>query len=84
MNGFGEITNERDDEEHVKSFCRHAVLGWKGLTYDKLSQLTLMKEVEDMDAEIPFSEDNAYFLIKESTIFDNWIAQKVSNLTFFR
>ena len=86
MDGTGNIVSEFDADAFGVSFCREAIKGWTGLTYGKLAQLMLINEeaIEDLDAELPYSEDNAQLLLRESTIFDNWVSEKVGQITTFR
>lgn len=86
MDGSGNVTPEFDQDKFMESFCKTAVKGWKGLTYSKLAQLMLIDEdqIDDLEEEVPFSHDNAYLLLKESTIFDNWVNERVSEIAVFR
>ncbi len=86
MDSAGNIVSDFDQDAFAESFCREAIKGWSGLTYGKLAQLILIDEtmIEDLDAELPYSEDNAQLLLRESTIFDNWVSEKVGQITTFR
>lgn len=86
MDSAGNVTDKFDQDTYIKKFCAGAVLGWEGLTIEKLAQLVLIDEsmVKDVSEELEYSEDNAYDLLQESVIFDNWVSERVSNLSTFR
>lgn len=86
MDQLGNVTPEFDSDKFLEAFCSHAVSGWSGLTYEMLAHLMLIDEesIEDMDALIEFSADNAFLLMKESQAFDNWVNDRVNQLSIFR
>lgn len=86
MDGNGNVIQDFDQDAFTEAFCREAIKDWSGLKYKHLIQLMLIDEaqIEDMEAELPFSHDNAYVLLKESTIFDNWVNERVNDLATFR
>ena len=65
-------------------FIRSCVLGWSGLTMDTLSKFVLIGTPENPDEEVPFSVENAEFLLSSSELFDRFINETVSNLDIFR
>lgn len=86
MDGSGNIVSDFDQEAFMAAFCKEAVKDWKGLTYGKVAQLILIDEdqIEDMEKEVAYSFDNALHLLTESSIFDNWINERVNDLSTFR
>ena len=86
MDGSGNVVSDFDQDAFMVAFCNEAIKGWTGLTYGKLAQLMLIDEdlIEDLDAELPYSEDNAQVLLKQSTIFDNWVNERVGEIATFR
>jgi hypothetical protein len=86
MDQLGNVSPEFDSDKFLEAFCSHAVSGWKGLTYEKLAQLMLIDEtsIEDMSKEVEYSKDNAFLLMKESQAFDNWVNDRVNQLSIFR
>lgn len=86
MDGNGNVVQDFDQDSFTEAFCKEAIKDWSGLKYKHLTQLMLIDEaqIEDMEAELPFSHDNAYVLLKESTIFDNWVNERVNDLATFR
>lgn len=75
-----------DENKFSQEFTKAAVKGWSGLTYEVLSQLTLIDEssIPDMGAEIDYSEEDAELLLKESQIFDSWVNEVVYDIARFR
>lgn len=75
-----------DPEKYLKNFATRTITGWSGLTYSSLSKLMLIDEtqVEDMEAEVEYNEDNAVTLLKYSKHFDTWVSSVVARLDNFR
>tara|TARA_B110000211_G_C13760897_1_gene413098 strand:+ start:44 stop:448 length:405 start_codon:yes stop_codon:yes gene_type:complete len=86
MDGGGNIISDFNNETFMEAFCKESVKGWEGLTYAMAAQLLLLDEdkIDDLNKEVVFSHDNALHLLKESTIFDNWINERVNDLSTFR
>lgn len=80
-----QVEEELDDELFVQEFSRAVVKNWKGLTLDKLSELMLI-EVGDNDpeTEVPFNQENAELLVKESSDFDTFINEVCFDISRFR
>ncbi|CAM0079554.1 hypothetical protein VPHD51_0012 [Vibrio phage D51] len=75
-----------DQEKWNTEFCKQTITGWKGLTYGTLATLMLIDEskIEDLDAEVEYTVDNAELLLKHSKVFDQWVNSRISNLQLFR
>lgn len=73
-----------DIELFNKLFINSCVLGWTGLTMEALSQLVLIGEVADPTEEVPFSPENAEFLLGASELFDKFVNATVHDLDCFR
>lgn len=75
-----------NEEKFAEQFTKAAVKGWSGLTYNHLAQLLLIDEsaIEDMDAEIEYTEEDAILLLKESSTFDTWVNEVVYDIARFR
>tara|TARA_Y100001938_G_C8062876_1_gene418398 strand:- start:269 stop:679 length:411 start_codon:yes stop_codon:yes gene_type:complete len=75
-----------DEQKFAEGFTRAAVKGWTGLTYNHLSKLLLIDDsaIEDMDAEVEYTEEDAILLLKESTAFDSWVNEVVYDVARFR
>ena len=77
---------ELSDEAFNLVYAKEAFAGWKGLTYKVLSTLVLLDEtqIEDMDAEVPFSIEDAAYLLTASQPFEAWVNKVVFELDSFR
>lgn len=76
--------DELNDELFLELYVKAAVKGWKGL---KLSYLELLAPVDvggaNLDAELEYSEENALYLMKNSTNFDSFVSDQVTDLANF-
>ena len=79
-------TEELDSDMFVKAFAKNCILDWKGLTLEYAMKLLpiLPPKNTDLTQEIPFSEEDAINLVKNSTTFDQWINGIVFDLDSFR
>lgn len=76
---------EVDNEVFAEQFCKHAIKGWKGLTYEVLSNLMLVDIPDDgEDTVIDYSPENALALYLESLSFNRWVTASCKSLTKFR
>lgn len=77
---------ELDENKFIEKFAAAAIKGWKGLTYEHLSQLMLvdLSSVEDPSAEVDYSQENAVVLLTNSPTFDQWVNKHVFSLESFR
>lgn len=76
--------DELNDDLFLELYVKAAIKGWKGLTFDYLNQLAPVDiSGVDVEAELPFSDDNALYLMKSSNDFDSFISQQVTELANF-
>jgi len=77
---------EVDNNVFAEQFCRHAIKGWSGLTYEILSNLMLIEIPDDVDpsVEIDYSPENALALYLESVALNRWVTMSCKSLTKFR
>lgn len=74
-----------DEEKFVERFVDKAIKGWRGLTYRNLENfLPIDYAPEDADTELEFTKDNAILLVKESSLFDDFLNQKITDVDSFR
>jgi len=75
-----------DEQKFAEGFTKAAVKGWTGLTYEHLTKLLLIDEsaIEDMEAEVEYTEEDAILLLKESATFDSWVNEVVYDIARFR
>ena len=75
---------ELDDELFLQLYVNACVKGWKGLKLSYLNQLAPVDlEGQDMNSELPYSQDNALYLMKSSANFDAFISETVTELSNF-
>ena len=85
---FNKRTRQREEEvdndKFLDSYTEAVVKGWSGLTVRGLSHL-LPVDVSKMDPKqaIPYSSEDALDLIKNSTIFDQFISDTLNNFDTF-
>jgi hypothetical protein len=75
---------ELDDDLFLKFYVAETVKGWSGF---KLAYLEKLAPVElagqNLEAELEYSADNALFLMKNSSDFDSFISEIVTELANF-
>ena len=73
-----------DDEKFLHHYVRGVIKGWKGLSYEFLQELVLV-DISDQDptTELEFTHENAEILMRNSTDFDSWVTEIVSDLENF-
>lgn len=79
-----QTTEEVDDELFLKLYSQNVIKGWSGLTLSHLSKLVPI-EIGDADLNtfVDYSEENALDLIKNSSNFDSFVTEQVSDLGNF-
>lgn len=76
---------ELNEAKFVRAFTDQAIKGWKGLKLSYLETLMLVDvSSEDPNAELPYDQDNAELLVKNSADFDSWLNEVVFDLDNFR
>lgn len=77
---------ELDETKFIEKFAAAAIKGWKGLTYEHLSQLMLvdLSGVENTSDEVDYTPENAVVLLSNSPTFDQWVNKHVFSLESFR
>jgi hypothetical protein len=75
---------ELNDELFLELYVKSAVKGWTGLKLKYLEQLAPVDLTgQDADAELEYSEENALYLMKNSTNFDSFVSEQVTDLGNF-
>jgi len=73
-----------DEEKFLIEYVRGVIKGWSGLKFRYLEELLLVDvSAYDPDDELPYSQDNAELLMKNSTDFDTWVTETVGDLENF-
>jgi len=73
-----------DEEKFLVEYCKAVIKGWSGLKYRYLEELLLV-DVGNLDPDdtLPYTQDNAELLMKNSNIFDGWVTEAVADLENF-
>jgi len=75
---------ELDEELFTELYTKQTLLGWKGLKLKYLKELMVVDLGEfDEELELPYSEEQALDLIKNSTVFDTWVSQTILDISNF-
>lgn len=75
---------EVNDELFLEMYVKATVKGWKGLKISYLEQLAPIDSTGlNPDDELSFTEENALFLMKNSTNFDSFVSEQVTDLSNF-
>ena len=73
-----------DEDKFIIEYCKAVIKGWSGLKYRYLEELLLV-DISNLDAEdeLPYTQDNAELLMKNSNTFDTWVTEAVGDLENF-
>lgn len=75
---------ELNDDLFLELYVKASIKGWSGLKLKYLEQLAPVDLTgQDQDAELEYSEENALYLMKNSTNFDSFISEQVTDLGNF-
>lgn len=85
--GTRDPIQELDADLFLKLYVSAAVKGWKGLTLSRLSELMVLRDdipAAKADEEVPYNEENALELVKNSKDFDIFVGESINNLVNFQ
>ena len=73
-----------DEDKFLAEYVKSVIKNWTGLKYHYLEELLLV-DVADLDpeSELPYTQDNAELLMKNSSEFDTWVTETVGDLENF-
>jgi len=73
-----------DDEKFIEHYTTEVVKGWSGLKYRYLEEFLLVDISQfDPDDELPYTQDNAILMMKNSNGFDTWVTETAGDLENF-
>jgi hypothetical protein len=79
-----QAAEEFNEDLFLQLYVDSAVKGWNGLKLSYLEQLAPVDLAgQDMDAELEFTPENALYLMKNSSNFDGFVSEQVSDLGNF-
>lgn len=79
-------TESVDGEKFTNTFCSRIMLGWEGLTVRKAANLIDLRNdltEEQLDTPVPFSMEQAAYLIKNCYDLDTFLQQTATDLAQF-
>ncbi len=80
-----QMTEELNDDLFLQLYVQNSIKGWKGFKLSYLEQLAPVDLTgQDLDDELEYSEENALFLMKNSSNFDAWVSEQVTELGNFQ
>ena len=73
-----------DEDKFLKEYTTAVIKGWKGLKFSYLEEFLLV-DVSDFkpDDLLPWTQDNAELLMKNSNVFDTWVTDTLGELENF-
>lgn len=76
---------EVDNDLFLQLYVGAVIKGWKGFKYKYLGEFMPvdLTSVADVELDMEFTTDAALVLMKNSTVFDGWITQTVSDISLF-
>jgi hypothetical protein len=77
-----QMEEELNQEAFLKEYIPAVLKGWEGLDTETIQHFVLVGDVEKNN--IPYTEDNAYNLLTNSTDLDTWVSEKISEIENFR
>ena len=73
-----------DEDTFLTEYVKSVIKGWNGLKYKYLKELVLVDvDDKDQDTELPYSNENAELLMRNSADFDQWVTETVGYLENF-
>ena len=73
-----------DEDKFLVEYCKAVIKDWSGLKYRYLEELLLVDvSAFDPNDELPYSQENAELLMKNSSTFDTWVTETVGELENF-
>ena len=75
---------ELNDDLFLELYVKASIKGWSGLKLKYLEQLVPVDLTgQDLEAQLEYNEENALYLMKNSTNFDSFISEQVTDLGNF-
>jgi hypothetical protein len=79
-----QAAEEFNEDLFLQLYVENAVKGWKGFKLTYLEQLAPVElKGQNMDDELEYTPENALYLMKNSSNFDGFISEQVSDLGNF-
>lgn len=79
-----QASEEFNEDLFLQLYVENAIKGWSGFKLTYLEQLAPVDLAgQDMTAELEYTAENALYLMKNSSNFDGFISEQVSDLGNF-
>jgi len=80
-----QMKEDVDSDLFQKLYIEAIVVGWKGLKISYLKSMipVNLSGIEDIEAEVEFSPENAELLMKNGVDFDNWVTSVLDDVENF-
>jgi len=76
--------DELNDDLFLELYVKASIKGWSGLKLKYVEQLVPIDTTgQDLEAELEYNEENALQLMKNSTNFDAFVSEQVTDLGNF-
>jgi hypothetical protein len=73
-----------DEDRFLTEYVKAVIKDWSGFKYSYLEEFLLVDvSSQDPDDELPFTQENAELLMKNSNVFDTWVTETVGDLENF-
>ena len=73
-----------DEDKFLEVYVNAVIKNWSGLKYKYLYQVLLVdRSGQDSEDVLPFTQENAQLLMRNSSDFDTWITESVGDLENF-
>lgn len=80
-----QTSEELNDDLFLQLYAQASIKGWKGLKLRDLEQLVPVDITgQDPEDELEFTDENALFLMKNSSNFDAFVSETVTDLGNFQ
>lgn len=80
----GRPIEELNEDLFLKLYVEACIKSWEGLTLEYVNQLAPVDLGDaDLSDTLPFTQENALYLMKASSVFDQFITETVSELGNF-
>ena len=73
-----------DEDTFLTEYVKVIIKCWSGFKYKYLEEMMLIDTTSlDLENELPFTQENAELLMKNSPEFDTWVTETVGDLENF-
>lgn len=75
---------ELDEDRFLTEYVKAVIKTWSGFKYSYLEEFLLVDvSSQDPNDQLPFTQENAELLMKNSNVFDTWVTETVGDLENF-